>query len=511
MKPLSYRSVDTAQNGQPVPVFADGKTMYSRYDPERDARIFAEGIPESAGCVLVCGLGSALHVSALRRKLPRSKIIVIEASAADIDFLKAHADLSAVFADGDTVLCTPERIERTILETYIPVLHGDFLLAPLRAWADFHPNVLSAVKEYVRSALEKIAADTSTQARFGKIWHRNILQNLLTADTLNCGAIPPIAADKKALITGAGPTLDRTWHIMERNRQRFYVIAADTALAALARRHIAPDAVVTVDGSCVSAGHFYGKLPPETLVIADLCACPAAVRRAVRCGCPILFTGNGHPLGTLASGYFARNGSAPLPELETGAGTVTAAALDFAVKAGFRDVSVLGADFGYTEGKPYAKGTYLDDIYNRCSRRTLPQEQQFTELMYRSPVYRTSASILTTGTMHAYRTAFSAYVQAVRGVRIEWNGTEHYEEPADTDSATKAEHGYDMVPRPYRGREFAVWYTELLRRNDPAAITSVLPLAAWYRTKLDYKNDIFSLLKLAYTQTLRYTESHYGT
>ena len=54
-----------------------------------------------------------------------------------------------------------------------------------------------------------------------------------------------------------------------------------------------------------------------------------------------------------------------LSSLNTTCGTVTITALDFAIKCGFTEIQILGADFGYVKNKTYTKSTYLDQIFSK--------------------------------------------------------------------------------------------------------------------------------------------------
>ena len=55
-----YKEIINAKNGTQIPVFVSGKTMDSRYNPERDAENLLNTITEAAGFFVVLGAGSGI-------------------------------------------------------------------------------------------------------------------------------------------------------------------------------------------------------------------------------------------------------------------------------------------------------------------------------------------------------------------------------------------------------------------------------------------------------------------
>ena len=55
---------------------------------------------------------------------------------------------------------------------------------------------------------------------------------------------------------------------------------------------------------------------------------------------------------------------------------------------------------------------------------------------------------------------------------------------------------------------FIDWYKTLLKEEKQEVISSILPLFGWYIKKNNDKCDIFYIMKLAYSQTVRYTETY---
>ena len=401
---MLYKEIITAKNGAPVPVFKDGKPMHSRYAPEKEAETFAAGISE-CGFFLIAGLGGAFHIEALQKRFPDSKIAVIEQSCADIDFLEKNISAVKKLRAQRGILITPyEMTERLLLENYLPARDGTFAFIEYRSWALQNRGIIEDIKRVIENTLKKIAADFSVQANFGKIWQRNIILNLKSMQKV---ASPSFPLNKTALVVAAGPSLDAKIDAIRQKRDALYLIATDTAYSALKKYGIFPDAVCSLDGQHISHAHFMAKANRKTLFVFDVCGNTAAVKKAEEAGAPLLFSSSGHPLASYAAGT---QRTFRLHSFGNGAGTVTIMAADFALYAGFPKIFVVGADFSYRNGKAYARGTYLDEIYASVQNRLCGIEEQFCRLQFRAPLIQ-HGDVATTEILESYRNDFEYWMK----------------------------------------------------------------------------------------------------
>ncbi|MDR3311539.1 MAG: DUF115 domain-containing protein [Spirochaetaceae bacterium] len=540
MTGLTYGLPVPAKTGAAVPIFADGKAMYSLYDPGRDAAIFADqgaAAAETAGAgfILVCGLGDGSHVAALLEKIPDAGILVAEHSGENIAFLQRQFDFSRLAQNNRMNLCTVDELEATIPRLYVPALHGGFLTLYQQAWKRFHTEDCARIAQGIDEALENVGADFATQAMFGKIWMRNFFLNLQTAAGRPSRPMPPLPVHKKAVVIAAGPTLDRTAASLEPGE---FVIATDTACPALLRCGIVPGVVCTIDGQSVSARHFMQAPRPQTLLVADLCCNPGIPRRFIASGNPVLWTASRHPLCSLFLAYLSSRasaaGQAP-PEIAASSGTVTLYALDFAVRMGWKNIRILGADFSYPGGKPYARGTYLDDRFHGESLRTRSAEQSFSALMYRGKTRRIpplsgetpDSAPLTTSLMDGYFRAAQNQIASCAssdGVSIASESARpiaRYPRKNNAPSRKPPPQFFGDFGR--FAADFTDRYAGELRENlqktaanqvDRDIFLSCLPLGAWLSknsAKKFGKIDVFSLLQLANKLILRYNSRRNGS
>ena len=501
-----YKTISQAKDGTLVPVFQNGQPMFSLYNPARDAETFA-AVSGNPGFVVVCGIGNGMHINALLRKFPRIIIIAVENSRQDIDFLLKKCNLQDLQDNPSVILITQDMLEQTLVNTYNPTLHGDFLLLPVRAWKNNNSDCFEKIRQTVQIALNAIGADTTTQQHFGKIWHRNILINLQTAPlyTLDAG-LPNPGNYTGAFVAAAGPSLEKTLPALKKKliAEHWYIIATDTSLPALLRNGLQPDMTVTIDGQQCSSLHFYCRSTAKMIVAADFCANPTVLRTVHLAGCPVVFFTGRHPLCTLISQYFADQQWDSIPTVYTGSGTVTIAAVDMAIKLGFSVIRYGGADFCYYNRKPYTKGTYFDDSFNNIDNRLFTTEQQYIQLMYRSPVHKNSAGQLTSDLLETYSESFKQYETCHSQLSIK-------ELTSDNDkimsgSVPAVSGSFTLFkPTEFQSNKFIQWYLDALRRKDKNVIPSILPLFTWFNGKNGLKTDFFSFIKLAYSESVRYT------
>ena len=497
-KQLYSKDFVEAKNGDLIPVLANGKPMHSKYNPQAEGEQFAKLVTEKCNFVIVIGLGGGFHIKGIINKFKNIKVIVVEENQEDIKLLDALPTVKELEENQNIKYCNLKNIGRTLLDSYIPSLYGDISILSQRAWAQAFPESEAKIKAVIASTLKNISADYSVQAHFGLLWQRNILQNLIFASQHKLSAMVNINTNKKiAAIIAAGPSLDKSIKTLKENRNDYFIIATDTAFSALTANNIECDAVVSIDGQIVSFRHFLHFPKKTPLCIFDLSASPIAIKQAYKNNANILFTTNAHPLSLLANCY------SNYEKLESGAGTVTIAAIDFARKAGFSKIQLFAADFSYSDGKAYTKGTYLDNIYNTSSYKLNNAETQFDALMYRTELLciNKSKNIFTTKILQSYKQTLDIYLQ---NNNLETKG--NFIENRNTENLFSKEYTLFPFRKFIKGleEETNILFADKDFEKHINILYAYLPAIASLRKK--HKNaELFDLLKLAYSHAVRYT------
>ena len=501
---LTYGGYKNSKTGERIPFFINGSAMYSLFNPLRDAEAFAQVFDgaDDTHFAIVFGLGCGLHITELSKKEKALRILVVEHSQENVDFLKNDSSSARVFSLPLVSVCSIENLYSAFLDAYIPALHGSVRVMYQQAWKNFHSEDCKRGAQIIERAVENAKNDYATQAHFGRLWHRNILLNLAFLRGKD-GMRVTLPVQKEACVIAAGPSLDTSAQSLLVNREDKFIIATDTAYQALVKRHITPDAVVTIDGQAVSARHFLQSAqyaPRQTMLFADLCCNPCVPRLFYARGQKVIFTQNHHPLAELASQYAKNRGAAQtfLPFMPSGAGTVTVGAAALAFKSGFSRVTFFGADFAFLGGKPYARGTYLDNFFAAASR-IVPGETAFGALMFRGSTCacQHEPAAKTTPLLLSYRRSLEALCAAQKN-----SGGESPLE-FSCGSGTYLDGFFNWYEEQLA---LAMLNTSELRPlcNTDGILYSCLPLLA-HETARGKNTDFFGALKLAYVALKRYT------
>lgn len=407
----SYTALENSKNGILIPV-KNRIYVCSKYDPVHEAEIFASQFEKKEKFFVVAGLCSGWHIEKLLNENFDRKIIIVENAAEDFDFLRQIPLCKKLSEDSRIIFSTPQSLFTDILSNYLPAIFGNLNFCFLRGWENAFLDKMPLIKTIVEKAIKTVKADFAVQSHFGKIWNKNIFENLkIASEQKNTSqTIENLKKnnEKTAAIIAAGPTLDTTVEKLKKNPDKYFIISTDTAYSSLLRSKIVPDAVVSIDGQNISYAHFLHQAQKNKTVFAfDLCANSIPAKKISVQKSKILFFESGHPLSVLASRFNGTN----FIHLNSGSGTVTIAATDLAFFLGFEKIEFFGADFAYLNGKPYAKGTYLDDIFYKKQNRLFTAEQSFCALMYRTELIPLGEKKFTTEVMESYRFSLETYLK----------------------------------------------------------------------------------------------------
>ncbi len=491
----SYTKIEFSRNQILIPL-ARSSAVCSKYDPQKEAETFAAQFKDSDLFFVVAGLCAGLHVEKLLEKNSSRKIIVVENSAEDFDFLMQIPLCKKLSEDKRIIFSTPQKIFSDILQNYFPAVYGTLTFCFLRGWENaFHEN-FAVIKTLVEKAIQSVKADFAVQAHFGKIWQKNIFENLkIHSMQKKSGALLKSLKSKNnriCAVIAAGPSLDDSIQKLKENPDRYFIIATDTAYSVLLKSQILPDVVVSIDGQNISRAHFlhqnlYKNLKKDknTVFALDLCANSSISKKLFEQNEELVFFSSGHPLSNLARFFNGEN----FPALQSGSGTVTIAAADLGFSLEFTQFDFLGADFCYSRGKPYAKGTYLDDIYFKAQNRLETVEKKYCALMFRTELIKqpeNDGGNLTTEVMNGYKKSFEYYLNSPKtpvSQAFDTLNLTNFKNRLKTEVQSLSKNYLEALGNP-------VFY-------------ALLPLMAFYEKTADAGESY----KLARANLLRYTEN----
>lgn len=498
---MIYCKIIKSKTNDDIPLFNNGKSMHSKYDPKKEAQTFGEKINDSSKFTIILGLGGGYHIKSFIDKNPDHKVFVIENSIDDINFLLQIECVKDLKNNPNVIFVTKDKLKATLLQNYLPAIYGGINILNQRAWYENNTKIAEDIIAEINSTLKLISQDYSVQSHFGFIWQKNIISNLKIASNLSTKNFS-FDTNKKAAIIAAGPSLDSTIKKLIQNRNDYFIISTDTALSTLSNYKVITDAVISIDGQNVSTKHFTGFTNNSTIFIFDLQANFNAVNYVANFSDNIIFTKSGHPFSNYAEQFYENNN---FMTINCGAGTVTIAAIDFAKNVGFNNFEVFGADFSYINNKPYAKGTYLDFLYRKDESKLNPAENLFTNLLYRTKI-NSNKNIITTEVLNNYKNSFIEWLKN-NNLNYEYSDLTYKiktEKKFPEKNVITTKFNFNNLKSNLIEQNQNLKNEQFSLKNNKEIITSLLPYISYLR--INNKELSFSLsVKLAMSKILMYT------
>jgi hypothetical protein len=346
-----------------------GTYLHSRYDPVREADAFVDR--EASGEISTAvfyGFGLGYQVEAFRRRHPGIPGVVIEPDGKlFVDALRCR-DLGDTLSAPELFWHIDENPEAAMMTLEALPIGKLRVLRPrpsVSRAADYFRRVDAAI----RSLLDRREVNLNTLKRFGKLWLRNLLDNVSEF------AVSPGVERLKGrfdgiptLVLAAGPSLDELLPLLAQLRERLLLIAVDTSHRLCQEAGGEPDLLVTVDPQYWNSRHLDRADICGAVVVSESSGHPRIFRKLEKTSSPLYFISSFFPLGRLleeAVGWKGRVGAG---------GSVATTAWDLARLLGCRPVFVGGLDLGYPGARTHCRGAYFEERAHLESTRLFPAE-----------------------------------------------------------------------------------------------------------------------------------------
>lgn len=367
-------SFKKSKKGPIVPFIKTGiqdRPLHSTIDPVREGlRYYSNS--KANGYIIFMGFGAAYHIKPFLEQSDISEILIIDKDISLFKAVLSNIDLSHFILNSRVkFLIDPDSsiVKEYLLSNYLPAVSGNLHILNLRSRFTIEEKYFTAILNGIESLLESLSDDFSVQSHFGKRWFINTLSNLKKAQAVK-NILPHV---KKALITGAGPSLEYQLPSLLENRKSSYLIATDTSLPFLIKNDIKPDLVISIDCQHITFHHFFAGFPKDTPLVLDLASPSWLTRQSDN----IVFFTSGHPFSKFVSTSWRS-----FPYIDTSGGNVSHAAISLADKLGAKEILLYGVDFSYPQGKSYARGTYLYPYFMSTSNRLETSENSFVSFIF---------------------------------------------------------------------------------------------------------------------------------
>jgi hypothetical protein len=322
---------------------------------EADAWI-EQALPEAVSTVIFIGGGLGHMLEALEHRHPSARAVVLEPDVAVARALTAREDWSAWMNAGRlAVLTGPDYAGAAQVARQF----GDLTTAPVLTDPRLEQTRPDAV-ETARRALARLAFQGSANegARRASA-ARYLLQTLANAPRMtresDVSVLAGLLTGIPAVVVAAGPSLDQNVHDLAPVLDRVIVIACDTAARPLLSLGVEPDFVVATDASRANAAHLSSLLVSRSFLVAEGSLNASAFAQFD--GRTFFFRVADHePWPWLVS-----MGLDP-GRIDTW-GSVATSAFSLALSLGCNPIGFIGADFAFTGGRPYCRGTSFESLW----------------------------------------------------------------------------------------------------------------------------------------------------
>ncbi|MBB6478903.1 6-hydroxymethylpterin diphosphokinase MptE-like protein [Spirochaeta isovalerica] len=226
-----------------------GKNIHSRYNPRKEAERFIDKtVTDMPETIVLIGAGLGYLQNYLKTKFPQARIICI--------FLDDEIYKNS-FSEKNDFLCWFPGSPDSISQFFFKNIHEDRLSSlSVIEWepcAQLFPGLSLEISKALKTTIQELNGNILTTAWFGKKWLRNLIVNYISMDYY----LSPVTIEKPILIASSGPTLSEIIDDLSVFRNRFFLIALPSSLAAFSKAGITPDLLISTDPGYYSSVHLY--------------------------------------------------------------------------------------------------------------------------------------------------------------------------------------------------------------------------------------------------------------
>ena len=145
-----YSQVIPSKTGLEIPVFKSGKTVDSRYDPERESQRLIEQIKDDSHFLIVTGIASGLLIKTILKDRPQTFILAVENSQDDIVFLKGLKIVNELSNDKRVYFTTVDSLKDKITELYVPAFYGNLQVIEQRGWTLENTGLIETINKSIK-------------------------------------------------------------------------------------------------------------------------------------------------------------------------------------------------------------------------------------------------------------------------------------------------------------------------------------------------------------------------
>jgi hypothetical protein len=358
--------------------------LHSRYNPQAEARRYIDALNLGADikCIILIEPGIGYLIPVLRGKFPDVKIIALHADPALPDFN------IPTFRGNENIQNFLEREIQNCKAAQIRIIEWR---PSLLVYGEAYLKLLSETVDFIK----RIDAGLKTEKAFGRRWYKNFIRN---AASVRCALLYK-TMNIPVIYAASGPSLEGAIHIIRQYKDSCFLIAASSAIPALAHNGINADLIITTDGGNWALRHMYHCFRNRTDNTGIALNLSAAL--------PCQYAYTAHLVindGSLWQSIILHELGIPsiiIPQT----GTVSASAAELALILTSSNIYLAGMDLAVNDIRSHTRPYGFDEIFWGISSRFLP---------YYCQVFIRSRNIQEGGSMNIYAAWFKNHTWSNR-------------------------------------------------------------------------------------------------
>lgn len=332
-----FRFQSTVSGFLTIKDLKNNKFYHSCVDPMFEARKLAEYIYDprmSSYAILGCGLGYLIYQLYVLSN-ESITINVFERDARMVEYAQKYGVLDWIPEENLNISVCEDSLE--FLRCADKEEHGFYV---------FSPELIKEPEE-MRTVLEELNVKYNTYKRFEKNRSINFWRNI-RSDSKLITEFDITKLSKDFIVIAAGPSLDDSMGFLRNNQGKKTLVAVGTVYKKLIQNNIIPDMVVLLDPQERTYKQIEGL---ENQKIPLLIGMTAYWKFATS------YQGEKYLIPTVDVAEISKYAKEQEWELWSCGGTVTALAIDVALKFGAKQIYLVGVDMAFPNGVTHAMGT----------------------------------------------------------------------------------------------------------------------------------------------------------
>jgi hypothetical protein len=326
--------------------------LHSKYDPTKEAAIWADSFFEKNHLFIIIGFGLGYQAKALLSKMDeKDKLLIIEPFKEIYELAVSHTDIDNVINDKRVVVIVGDN-KGSEIQSKVAGLIGQQSFTENKVFIGPNYDKLYPVNEIfenVKIAFMYFIMNLNTVRLFAIEWQENYLKNIKYA--LESSSL--LHFNKKfsipVVIVSAGPSLTAELEMLKTVYKRALIISAGSATPVLQKNNIVPHIIVSLDGGIPNYNHFK-EVKYDTVPLFYSPTIHYKILEEYR-GPKVVFQFSSEEVSKWYDEVL---------EFETGVvhmgPSVANCALDIACRITSGPICLIGQDLGYTGGVSHAEG-----------------------------------------------------------------------------------------------------------------------------------------------------------